>query len=80
MTWGCRVPPPEPVLVEHLMDLLYVQALALGQHEVDEDGAQRAASSKEEESPVCISNDSDPTVSTNRYPADVAASLVLSQR
>ena len=37
------------MLLEDLVDLLHVQALALGQQEVDEEGADGAAASEEEE-------------------------------
>ena len=43
---------PEPVSMEHLMHLFHMQALALGQHEVNEDSAQGTAGSKEEEDPA----------------------------
>ena len=49
--WGW-VSLPEPVPLEHLVDLLHMQPFALRQQQVDEDGAQGAASSKEEEDPV----------------------------
>ena len=44
-----RVSLPEPVPLEHLVDLLDVQPFALRQQQVNEDGAQGAASSKKEE-------------------------------
>ena len=40
------------MLLEDLVHLLHVQALALGQQEVDEQGANSAAASEEEEHPA----------------------------
>jgi len=41
-----------PVLLEDLVHLLHVQALALGQEEEDEEGGHDAAGGKEQEHPA----------------------------